>query len=83
MNPSDMLGKARPEHIAWPRFLAMWLARKIGRTPFESLGAQFGKDHGTVIHACACVDKERSIDQALNHELSEYEEKIRARLNGN
>lgn len=82
MNPSELLGKSRTERVAWARFLAMWLTRDIGKMPFESIGLQFGKDHGTVIHACACVDKERSIDQALNDELLEYEEKIRARLNG-
>ena len=54
---SDMTSKRRPNNIAIPRQIAMYLARSLTKQSLQEIGDAFGgRDHGTVIHACKSVD---------------------------
>ena len=54
---SDLLGRKRTNAIAFPRQVAMYLARTLTSDPLKSIGDTFGgRDHGTVIHACKQVE---------------------------
>ncbi len=54
---SDMLSKRRPNNIAIPRQIAMYLARLLTKHSLAEIGENFGgRDHGTVIHACKSVE---------------------------
>ncbi len=54
---SDMTSKRRPNNIAIPRQVAMYLARTLTKHSLQEIGDLFGgRDHGTVIHACKAVD---------------------------
>jgi chromosomal replication initiator protein len=54
---SDMTSKRRPNNIAIPRQIAMFLARTLTKHSLQDIGDAFGgRDHGTVIHACKAVD---------------------------
>jgi chromosomal replication initiator protein len=54
---SDMTSKRRPNNIAIPRQIAMFLARSLTKHSLQEIGDAFGgRDHGTVIHACKAVD---------------------------
>jgi chromosomal replication initiator protein len=54
---SDMTSKRRPNNIAIPRQIAMFLARTLTKHSLQEIGEAFGgRDHGTVIHACKAVD---------------------------
>jgi chromosomal replication initiator protein len=54
---SDMTSKRRPNNIAIPRQIAMFLARTLTKQSLQEIGDAFGgRDHGTVIHACKAVD---------------------------
>jgi len=54
---SDMTSKRRPNNIAIPRQIAMYLARSLTKHSLQEIGDAFGgRDHGTVIHACKAVD---------------------------
>ncbi len=54
---SDMTSKRRPNNIAIPRQIAMYLARTLTKHSLQEIGDLFGgRDHGTVIHACKAVD---------------------------
>ncbi len=54
---SDMQSKRRPNNIAIPRQIAMYLARTLTKHSLQEIGDAFGgRDHGTVIHACKAVD---------------------------
>ena len=54
---SDMTSKRRPNAIAFPRQIAMYLCRQLTRHSLQEIGEAFGgRDHGTVIHACKAVD---------------------------
>ena len=54
---SDMTSKRRPNNLAIPRQIAMYLARSLTKHSLQEIGDAFGgRDHGTVIHACKSVD---------------------------
>jgi chromosomal replication initiator protein len=54
---SDMTSKRRPNNIAIPRQIAMFLTRTLTKHSLQEIGDAFGgRDHGTVIHACKAVD---------------------------
>ncbi|HJN81287.1 MAG: chromosomal replication initiator protein DnaA [Verrucomicrobiota bacterium] len=53
---ADMTSRRRPENIAFPRQIAMYLAREMTGKSLNSIGEAFGgRDHGTVLHACRLV----------------------------
>ncbi|EIQ01180.1 chromosomal replication initiator protein DnaA [Opitutaceae bacterium TAV1] len=57
LRPGDMTSKRRPNNIAIPRQIAMWLCRQLTRHSLQDIGDAFGgRDHGTVIHAGKAVE---------------------------
>ncbi len=55
---ADMTSKRRPANIAFPRQIAMYLARELTKASLNEIGDAFGgRDHGTVLHACKLVRK--------------------------
>jgi chromosomal replication initiator protein len=53
---ADMTSKRRPANIAFPRQIAMYLARRHTKASLNEIGDAFGgRDHGTVLHACKAV----------------------------
>ena len=63
---SDMTSKRRPNNIAIPRQIAMYLARTLTKHSLQDIGDAFGgRDHGTVIHACKAVDNMTEQDAAM------------------
>jgi len=53
---ADMTSKRRPANIAFPRQVAMYLARRHTKASLNEIGDAFGgRDHGTVLHACKTV----------------------------
>ena len=60
---ADMTSKRRPANIAFPRQIAMYLARELTKASLNEIGDAFGgRDHGTVLHACKLV-KKRMVEQ--------------------
>lgn len=63
---SDMTSKRRPNNIAIPRQIAMFLARTLTKHSLQEIGDAFGgRDHGTVIHACKAVDNMMEQDASM------------------
>jgi chromosomal replication initiator protein len=63
---SDMTSKRRPNNIAIPRQVAMYLARTLTKHSLQEIGDAFGgRDHGTVIHACKAVDNMMEQDSSM------------------
>jgi chromosomal replication initiator protein len=55
---ADMTSKRRPANIAFPRQVAMYLARELTKASLNEIGEAFGgRDHGTVLHAVKLVKK--------------------------
>src|SRR5207249_8554056 len=60
---ADMTSKRRPENIAFPRQIAMFLSRQMTEMPLAAIGEAFGgRDHGTVLHACRIVKDRMEVD---------------------
>ena len=74
---ADMTSKRRPANIAFPRQVAMYLARELTKSSLNEIGDAFGgRDHGTVLHAHRLVkqrikdeDKTRQVVSLLDSEL--------------
>jgi chromosomal replication initiator protein len=63
---SDMTSKRRPNNIAIPRQIAMYLTRSLTKHSLQEIGDAFGgRDHGTVIHACKAVDNMMEQDTSM------------------
>jgi chromosomal replication initiator protein len=68
---ADMTSKRRPANIAFPRQIAMYLARELTKGSLSEIGDVFGgRDHGTVLHAHRLVRdrmrKEEKVRQTVN-----------------
>jgi len=68
---SDMTSKRRPNNIAIPRQIAMYLTRNlIPKHSLQEIGDAFGgRDHGTVIHACKAVDNMLAHDSQMRGQI--------------
>jgi chromosomal replication initiator protein len=55
---SELQSKKRSNAIAYPRQVAMTLARRLTRMSLEDVGSYFGgRDHSTVLHAVRKIDR--------------------------
>ena len=63
---ADMTSKRRPANIAFPRQIAMYLARELTKASLCEIGESFGgRDHGTVLHAHRLVKEKIKKDEKL------------------
>jgi len=68
---ADMTSKRRPASIAFPRQVAMYLARELTKASLNEIGEAFGgRDHGTVLHACKLVKKRMTEQDNLRQTIS-------------
>jgi len=74
---ADMTSKRRPENIAFPRQIAMFLARQMTESSLSTIGESFGgRDHGTVLHACRLVKDRMEVDPNVRQVVSVLEKKL-------
>lgn len=72
---ADMTSKRRPENIAFPRQIAMFLSRQMTENSLSAIGEAFGgRDHGTVLHACRLVKDRMEVDPNIR-QIVHYLEK--------
>ncbi len=66
----DMTSRRRPNNIAFPRQIAMYLSRLLTNLPLKEIGQEFGgRDHGTVIHACKTVENIMEQDDKVKRNI--------------
>ncbi|HNQ87145.1 MAG TPA: chromosomal replication initiator protein DnaA [Verrucomicrobiota bacterium] len=74
---ADMTSRRRPENIAFPRQIAMYLARKLTESSLNTIGEAFGgRDHGTVLHACRLVRDRMEVDPNVRQVVSYLEKQL-------
>ena len=74
---ADMTSKRRPENIAFPRQVAMYLARQMTESSLNTIGEAFGgRDHGTVLHACRLVKDRMTVDANVRQVVSYLEKQL-------
>jgi chromosomal replication initiator protein len=75
---ADMTSKRRPENIAFPRQIAMFLSRQMTESSLNTIGEAFGgRDHGTVLHACRLVKDRMEVDAGVRQTVMLLEKKLR------
>jgi chromosomal replication initiator protein len=67
----ELLSPSRAARIAWPRQVAMYLARELTGQSLPAIGRDFGgRDHTTVMHACkraaTRIDSDRDARAAVD-----------------
>ena len=71
---ADMTSKRRPENIAFPRQIAMFLSRQLTPLSLAAIGEAFGgRDHGTVLHACRAVKDRMETDSQVSQVIHRLE----------
>ncbi|MAJ16555.1 MAG: chromosomal replication initiator DnaA [Opitutia bacterium TMED67] len=74
---ADMTSRRRPENIAFPRQVAMFLSRELTGKSLNSIGEAFGgRDHGTVLHACRLVRDRMEVDTDVRQAVRYLEGQI-------
>ena len=66
---ADVKGKKRTKNIMMPRQIAMYIAREITEYSTTELGAEFNKDHTTVMHACQKIEEAIKSDPQLESNI--------------
>jgi len=68
---NDLKGKKRTKAIAYPRQLAMFIAREITEYSTTEVGMEFGgRDHTTVMHACQKIEERIRSDPTLDSTIN-------------
>ncbi|NQU10967.1 chromosomal replication initiator protein DnaA [bacterium] len=75
---ADMTSRRRPQNIAFPRQVAMFLSRSLTDRSLNDIGESFGgRDHGTVLHACRLIEARTRKDETLRQTVSYLEQALR------
>jgi chromosomal replication initiator protein len=72
----DLVGPKRPQNIAWPRQVAMYLARTMTNNSFPVIGDAFGRNHATIVHACHLVERRQTEDLKLRQTISLLRQRV-------
>ncbi|MCX5646128.1 MAG: chromosomal replication initiator protein DnaA [Phycisphaerae bacterium] len=74
---TDLQSKRRSQSITVPRQICMYLARLLTKHSLEEIGGHLGgRDHTTVMHACAKIDEEKQSDPKMQALLAELTKQI-------
>jgi chromosomal replication initiator protein len=75
---SDMRAKNRTKAVAFPRQIAMYLARQLTHSSLAEVGRAFGgKDHTTVIHAVEKIGALMSKDRQIYDQVTRLMKAVR------
>jgi chromosomal replication initiator protein len=77
LTPQELRSSTRRARVAWPRQMAMYLARELSGESLPAIGKHFGgRDHTTVLHAWRRAGERVSSDPVSREDV----EKLRRRL---
>ena len=80
LTPGELLSTTRSARIAWPRQVAMYLARELTGESLPSIGRHFGgRDHTTVLHACRRASTRLAGDEDARRAVEKLCESLTAR----
>jgi chromosomal replication initiator protein len=77
LSVSELISPSRAARIAWPRQVAIHLARQLTDRSLNDIGSAFGgRNHATVLHACRRVAERLATDQQANNDVEEISKAI-------
>lgn len=66
LSPNELKGRKRTRQVAFPRQLAMYIARNITEASMTDVGSEFGnRDHTTVMHGCQKIESRMRTDPTI------------------
>lgn len=79
VKPQDLRARTRTKAVAFPRQVAMYLARQLTSDSYADIGRAFGgKDHTTVIHAVRKIEDRLQADPGFRRTLDQIITGLRA-----
>jgi len=73
----ELLSSSRAARVAWPRQVAMYLAREHTEASLPTIGAEFGgRGHTTVIHACRRTTERLAADSGLSQTVADLSTRL-------
>ncbi|HEX8977220.1 MAG TPA: chromosomal replication initiator protein DnaA [Solirubrobacteraceae bacterium] len=77
LSTDELISPVRSARIAWPRQLAIHLARELTGASLQAIGDAFGgRNHATVLHACKRVAERLAEDENVAHELDSLAQRL-------
>ena len=73
----SLITKKRSNDVAYPRHIAMYLAREVLNESYPRIGEEFNRDHSTVMNAVKKVKANLSGDKELAEKLEDLVNNIR------
>ncbi len=75
----DIISKSRQSKIVTPRFVAMYLTRKLTDMTTTDIGKQFGdRDHSTVVNAINKIESDMKDDLDFKEQIEELKMELRS-----
>jgi len=71
LKPEAMTQRRRPARIAWPRQIAMAISYELTDAGLTDVGIEFGRHHGTVIHALNQVKSQLDVSEDARRQWSQ------------
>ncbi len=76
-----LLSNTRKREIVQARQIAMYLCRNMTRKSLNTIGSEFGgKNHATVLHACATVGDLMATDRSFRQYINDIEKKLKSNI---
>ena len=72
----DMTSKQRPNNIAFPRQVAMYLCREMTEQSLPAIGNAFGRNHATVLHAHRSIGAKMKTDSSLRQTILSLQQRL-------
>ena len=76
---SEMKSKTRKKSIAFPRQVAMYLARKLTDQALTDIGKAFNRDHSTVVHSIRVITEHIIRSNSVRGQVEHLTSKLRKR----
>ena len=73
---SDITSKERPQNVALPRQIAMYLSRQFTGKSLPEIARAFNKTHATIVHACKTIPGRMETDRSLKRRVDAIVEKL-------
>lgn len=74
---ADMTSKRRPQYIALPRQIAMYLCRRLTDYSSPTIAEHFSRNHATILHAVSSIEARMAEDAEFRREIGVLERKLK------
>lgn len=79
--PEELIGRGRPEDLAWARHVAVYLCKLFTGKPHVQIGEGFGgRDHGTICNSIRAVEDAIRTDKTRRAQIAYLKEVLRQKL---